>query len=201
MTLYWVTVKDFGQWIRYGKNGLDRSTSKQRTWNLIRLFGLKIIYFTYVLVLPIMFLPVPAWQVVVGFLLLHAVAGTILSVVFQLAHVVENTTYPIPDEKGNIENDWAVHQLATTADFARNNPIITFYVGGLNYQAIHHLFPRICHVHYPDLAPIVAETAKEFGVPYIYNESFSSAFASHIRTLNKLGRSEISFMAIANEMG
>jgi linoleoyl-CoA desaturase len=201
MTLYWCTVKDFGQWKRYGDAGLDRSSPAQRRFNLIRLIALKIIYFGYILVLPIILLPVPAWQVVLGFLLLHAVAGTILSVVFQLAHVVENTEFPLPDAKGNIENDWAVHQLATTADFARNNWLITFYVGGLNYQAIHHLFPRICHVHYPQLAPIVAQTAKEFGVPYIYNESFSSAFASHLRTLNKLGRKEISFMAIANEMG
>jgi linoleoyl-CoA desaturase len=201
MTLYWCTVKDFGQWYRYGKNGHDRAKGKDRALGLISIIGWKIFYISYIIVLPILILNVPAWHVILGFVLLHAVAGLILSVVFQLAHVVENTSFPMPDEKGNIENDWAIHQLMTTADFARNNKLITFYVGGLNYQAIHHLFPRICHVHYPQLAPIVAQTAKEFGVPYIYNESFSSALASHLKMLNKLGKKDISFMAIANEMG
>jgi len=71
----------------------------------------------------------------------------------------------------------------------------------LNYQAIHHLFPRICHVHYPKIAPIVAQTAKEFGVPYLYNDSFAKAFASHVRLLSKLGKKDVSFSAIANSMG
>lgn len=201
MTLYWSTTKDFGQWMRYKKHGHDRSEGMARFKSLMTIIIWKLIYFGYMLVLPIVLLDVPVWQIVCGFLLLHAVAGLILSIVFQLAHVVENTEFPLPDEKGNIENEWAVHQLATTADFAKKNWLVTFYVGGLNYQAIHHLFPRICHVHYPKIAPIVAETAKEFGVPYIYNESFGSAFASHIRMLSKLGRNEISFTAIANEMG
>lgn len=201
MTLYWSTTKDFGQWWRYKKHGHDRSEGLQRFKSLMVIVLWKLIYFGYMMVLPIMVLDVPVWQVITGFLLMHAVAGLILSVVFQLAHVVENTEFPLPDEKGNIENEWAIHQLQTTADFAKNNWLVTFYVGGLNYQAIHHLFPRICHVHYPKIAPIVAETAKEFGVPYIYNESFGSAFASHIRMLSKLGRKEISFTAIANEMG
>jgi linoleoyl-CoA desaturase len=201
MTLYWSTTKDFGQWLRYKKHGHDRSEGWARFKSLMTIVLWKAAYFGYILVLPILLLDVQWYVVLGGFVLLHAVAGLILSVVFQLAHVVENTEFPMPDEKGNIQNEWAIHQLQTTADFARNNWLITFYVGGLNYQAIHHLFPRICHVHYPKLAPIVAETAKEFGVPYIYNESFGSAFLSHLRMLNKLGSKDISFMAIANEMG
>ena len=121
--------------------------------------------------------------------------------VFQLAHVVEHTTFPMPDATGNIENEWAIHQLETTADFAKNSWLITFFVGGLNYQAIHHLFPRICHVHYPEIAPIVEATAKEFGVPYLYNETFGKAFISHVRIIARLGKDEASFSAIANSMG
>ena len=132
---------------------------------------------------------------------MHAVAGLILSVVFQLAHVVEEAHFPVPDEKGNIENEWAIHQMETTADFSRKSWLITYYVGGLNYQTEHHLFPRICHVHYPKLAPIVEATAKEFGVPYIYNETFITALKSHMSVISKLGRDDVTFAAIANSMG
>lgn len=201
MTLYWTTAKDFIQHFEFIKQGHNRESKRDQAKNLVRLIAWKLVYITYIIVLPMILLDLSFLQVFIGFLSLHAVAGIILSVIFQLAHVVEGTTFPTPDEKGNIENEWAIHQLETTADFAKNNPLITFYVGGLNYQAIHHLFPRICHVHYPAIAPIVEETAKEFGVPYLYNESFGKAFVSHIRILSKLGKNEITFMAIANSMG
>ncbi len=190
LTLFWTTGKDFIQYVRYGKEGNDRAQGKERIKNLFVIIGWKLFYFAYMLALPIMILETPWYAIVLGFLLLHAVAGLILSVVFQLAHVVEDASFPLPDANGNIESEWAIHQLQTTADFAKDNWLVTFYVGGLNYQAIHHLFPRICHVHYPQIAPIVAETAKEFGVPYLYNESFTSAFMSHVRVIGKLGRNE-----------
>lgn len=201
MTLYWTTAKDYDQFIRYGRLGHDRTKGFERFKNFMTIFLWKTFYLVYIVFIPIFVVGIVWWKVVLGFLLLHAVAGLILSVVFQLAHVVENTIFPMPDENGNIETEWAIHQLQTTADFARNNWLVTFYVGGLNYQAIHHLFPRICHVHYPAIAPIVAETAKEFGVPYIYNESFGSALMSHIRLISKLGRNEIKPMEILNNMG
>jgi linoleoyl-CoA desaturase len=201
MTLYWTTAKDFVQHFEFIKQGHNRESKKDQLKSLSRLILWKIVYYGYMIVLPMVLLDLSFLQVFIGFLSLHAVAGLILSIVFQLAHVVEGTSFPIPDEKGNIENEWAIHQLETTADFAKNNALVTFYVGGLNYQAIHHLFPRICHVHYPAIAPIVEQTAKEFGVPYLYNESFGKAFVSHIRILSRLGKKETSFLAIANSMG
>lgn len=201
MTLYWTTVKDFMQFARYGKDGVDRSNRKERLKNFFIIFNWKVFYLGYILILPIFVIGLVWWKVLLGFVLLHLVAGLILSVVFQLAHVVEDATFPLPDEKGNIETEWAIHQMQTTANFARNNWLITFYVGGLNYQVIHHLFPRICHIHYPKIEPIIEQTAKEFGVPYIYNKTFLSAFRSHVRVLNKLGRNEISPRVILNNMG
>jgi linoleoyl-CoA desaturase len=144
-------------------------------------------------------MPQPWWQIILGFLVLHAVAGLVLSLVFQLAHVVESTDFPEPDATGTIQNDWAIHQLETTANFAHKNPLLTFYVGGLNYQAIHHLFPKICHVHYPAIAPIVEATAKEYGVKYLYYPSFREALTSHVRMLRKLGVPE--FTHLMHEMG
>jgi linoleoyl-CoA desaturase len=201
MSLYWTTAKDFVQYIQFIKEGHNRETTGKKLLSLLTIIGWKIVYIGYIIVLPMLLLHLNFGQVFIGFVSLHVVAGLILSIVFQLAHVVEETTFPIPDEKGNIDNEWAIHQLNTTADFSRNNWLITYYVGGLNYQAIHHLFPRICHVHYPAIAPIVAKTAKEFGVPYIYNDSLGSAFMSHMRVIAKLGRNETTFKAIAGSMG
>jgi linoleoyl-CoA desaturase len=107
----------------------------------------------------------------------------------------------MPNEKGNIENEWAIHQMQTTADFSRGNWLITYFVGGLNYQIEHHLFPRICHIHYPKIAPIVEQTAKEFGIPYLYNATVGKAFVSHLTVLSQLGKNDLKFSAIANSMG
>jgi linoleoyl-CoA desaturase len=201
MSLYWTTAKDFVQYIEFIKKGHNKESKTDQLKTLLTILIWKAVYWGYIIVLPIVLLHLSIGQVLLGFLSMHMVAGLILSIVFQLAHVVEDTSFPIPDKNGNIENEWAIHQLNTTADFARNNWFITYYVGGLNFQAIHHLFPRICHVHYPKIAPIIENTAKEFGIPYLYNESFTSAFISHLRVISKLGRNETNFSAIANSMG
>ncbi|MDQ3048813.1 MAG: acyl-CoA desaturase [Bacteroidota bacterium] len=201
MSLYWIMAKDIVQYIQFNKEGQHRDSTAQKALTLARIIFWKSVYFTYMIVLPIVVLDISWVYVIIGFLTMHTIAGLILSIVFQLAHVVEETKFPMPDEKGNIENEWAIHQLETTADFSRDSWFITYYVGGLNYQAIHHLFPRICHVHYPKIAPIVEATAKEFGVPYIYNETFGKAFASHMRIISKLGRDEVTFSAVASHMG
>jgi linoleoyl-CoA desaturase len=202
MSLYWTTVKDFVQYFEFIKQGHNRGSKGKRILDLVTIIGWKLVYWGYIIVLPTLLLEnVTFIQVLIGFLSLHVVAGLILSIVFQLAHVVEDTTFPIPDDKGTIENEWAIHQLNTTADFSKNNWLITYYVGGLNYQAIHHLFPSICHVHYPKIAPIVEQTAKEFGIPYLYNESIGSAFVSHMKVISRLGKNETTFSAIAHNMG
>ncbi|HXH19054.1 MAG TPA: acyl-CoA desaturase [Chitinophagales bacterium] len=188
MTFYWATGKDFVQYVQFTKARHQGGSASERFRILSFIILWKLFYYFYMLALPLLLLDVAWWQVIVGFCTLHFVAGLILSVVFQLAHVVEGTSFPEPDEKGNIENEWAIHQLHTTADFASNNRLLTFYLGGLNFQAVHHLFPRVCHVHYPKIASIVRQTATEFGVPYLYNPSLRAALASHIRHLRKLGR-------------
>ncbi len=201
MSLYWTTAKDFVQYFEFNKGGQHRDSGFQKFITLMGLIIWKAIYFTYIFALPMIFVHLSFLQVLVGFLTLHSISGLILSIVFQLAHVVEGTKFPVPDEKGNIENEWAIHQMQTTADFCRGNWLITYYVGGLNYQIEHHLFPRICHVHYPEIAKIVESTAKEFGVPYIYNDSLWKALKSHMSIISKLGKNDVSFFAIANNMG
>ena len=114
--------------------------------------------------------------------------GLFLACVFQPAHVVPETDYPVPDEQGNMENHWAIHQLLTTTNFAPSSKIFSWFVGGLNYQIEHHLFPNVCHVHYRKLSEIVKKTAKEFSLPYYTQPSFLKALIQHGRMLYKLGR-------------
>ena len=116
-------------------------------------------------------------------------AGLILSVVFQLAHTVEETAFPVPDGDANrIENEWAIHQIETTANFATKNKIISWLVGGLNFQIEHHLFPKVSHIHYPEISKIIKQTCTEFGVKYIEYRRMRHALVSHTMHLKKMGR-------------
>ena len=118
---------------------------------------------------------------------MHYTAGLILSVIFQLAHMVENNEMPMPNEVGEMKNTWAIHQLFTTTNFATNNKIINWFSGGLNHQVEHHIFPNISHIHYDKISKIVKETAQEFNLPYNEYESTREAIRSHFRHLRMLG--------------
>jgi len=159
-----------------------------KEWTI--LLASKIFYYTYMIVIPLLVLPFAWWQVLLGFVTMHYVAGFILAIIFQPAHVVEGTEYPLPDDGGNIYNTWAIHQLFTTTNFAQNNRLLSWYVGGLNYQVEHHLFTNVCHVHYKKLSKIVEETAKEFGLPYKSKKTFRDAMIGHYRILKELGNKE-----------
>jgi linoleoyl-CoA desaturase len=125
----------------------------------------------------------------VGFLVFGAFTGVFLSVVFQLAHSVEEAEFPLPDKVTNkLENDWAVHQLKTTANFATQNKVLSWFIGGLNFQVEHHLFPHISHVHYPAISKIIKKTCQEYNVPYIEHKKMRRAFISHIQHLRGLGQ-------------
>ncbi len=188
LTLYWALLKDFLQYAKYKKEGINKNSSKQNRVLLFKMVIDKVLYFFVFLFAPIYFFHLPSGETTLGFLAMHFVAGVVLTVIFQLAHTVEGTTYPLPDESGTIENNWAVHQMNTTVNFSRHSKLITWYLGGLNFQVEHHLFPTICHVHYPAISEIVKTTAEEFGVPYLENDTFLQAVNSHIASLRGFGR-------------
>ncbi len=187
VTFYWVTWKDFGQYIRYTRTGVNKNTPAQNRVFLAKLIVIKLAYFALFVGFPIL-AGVAVWQVIAGFLLMHALGGIILTIIFQLAHSVEETIYPLPNEQGIIEAEWAIHQMQTTVNFSRHNRILSWYVGGLNFQVEHHLFPKICHTHYPHIAGIVQNTAKEFNVPYLEHKSFYHAMRSHFAMLRRFGK-------------
>lgn len=187
MTLLKV-IRDFTQLAEYNAAGYTKQNQKSPTLEYIKMIIVKVIYFALIIGLPILLTDYLWWQVVLGFIIMHWVTGFVLGTIFQMAHVVEGVIQPLPNEAGMIDKDWAVHELETTANFARNNRFLNWYIGGLNFQIEHHLFPHICHVHYPKISPIVEQTAKEFGLPYHLKPTFREALASHVNRLKELGR-------------
>jgi len=187
LTLYWTLLKDFVQFFKYTKEGVNKESKESNRITLLKIVLSKLVYFLVFFILPMVILKMPVGPFVIGYLLMQFVAGLVLTVIFQLAHTVEETSHPVPNKSGTIENNWAIHQMNTTVNFSRKSNFISWYVGGLNFQVEHHLFPTICHVHYPALAPIVKATAEEYGVPYLENTTFMDALNSHIRTLKRFG--------------
>ncbi|TVR39357.1 MAG: acyl-CoA desaturase [Bacteroidia bacterium] len=182
---------DISKRVYYRKKGVTNISSLAYRRSMAWMIFSKVLYFGVIIGFPLLFTSLFWWQVLLGFVVMHLTAGTILSLIFQMAHVVEGPEQITPDENGKMPNSLIVHQLKTTSDFSRSNKILSWYVGGLNFQVEHHLFPKICHVHYPALAKIVETTTREFNMPYYVYESFAAAFMSHVRTLKKLGRVKV----------
>ncbi|WNJ20319.1 fatty acid desaturase [Pontibacter sp. G13] len=188
MTFSWVTFKDFRLVLRYNKKGLTRGKKQAVGPMMTRLFFAKVAYYTYILVLPLVLMDNAWWVIVGSWFTMHFIAGLILALIFQPAHVMPDSKYPLPDESGHMDNSWFIHQLLTTTNFSPNSKWFSWYVGGLNYQIEHHLFPSISHVHYPKLSKIVEETAKEFDLPYNKQPNFVKAVWEHGKMLYMLGR-------------
>lgn len=147
------------------------------------------------IVLPMIVAPVPWFVSLIGFFLMQFIAGFVLSVIFQMAHVIPSSDFPVPDESGNIQADWAVNQLYNTSNFAPKAKLLSWYVGGLNFQVEHHLFPNICHVHYKQISKIVKKTAIEYNLPYYSYTTFYGAIKDHATLLKNLGQHDVVLVA------
>lgn len=186
LIIEWMTVKDFMKVARYHRQGFFRSGWETARVTCIVLVK-KLVFYGIFLWIPLQLLPFSAFAIAGMFGTMLVVAGISMTIVFQLAHVVSGCEAE-GDPAQLSEKNWHVHQLETTCDFAHGNKLVSYLIGGLNYQVEHHLFPQICHVHYPAIAGIVRQTAKEFGVPYHYKNTFRDAVRSHYAHLRQLGK-------------
>ncbi|MCP3933402.1 MAG: acyl-CoA desaturase [Bacteroidetes bacterium] len=189
MTLSWAISKDFIQLRQYSKRGLTNSYGSFKSL-LAGIILWKVVFYAYILVLPMILSPFSPWFVLLCFLIMHYVAGLTLSTVFQSAHVMPEVEFPLPNEEGKIENNWAVHQMLTTSNFSPSSSFFSWFIGGLNYQVEHHLFPNICHVHYRKISKIVQKTAEEYEVPYHSHKYFLKALWLHAKLLKELGKKD-----------
>ncbi len=182
--IYWTLLSDYLKYFT-GKIG-STPLKKMKRKDHIMFWSFKAFYYCLFIVIPIVKLGFSKW--IIGYLIFSFTAGFILSIVFQLAHTVEDTSFPIPNElTGKLEDEWAIHQLKTTANFATGNKFISWYVGGLNFQVEHHLFPKISHVHYPAINKIVKQACKEYNVTYIEYKRMYQAIYSHVSFLKHMG--------------
>lgn len=184
LSVQWHFQSDFYEAIRgrIGKKRFPRPLGK----DLAVFLAGKFFFFTWAFVIPCLLHSIR--DVLAVYAIASVTLGITLSVVFQLAHVVNEASFPMPSaETGHMENEWAVHQVETTVNFARRNRLVSWFLGGLNFQIEHHLFPRICHIHYPSISVIVEATCIEYGVRYIAHPTLSAGLASHYRWLQKLG--------------
>lgn len=185
LPLKWHLYDDFHN-VMTGRIG-EHHLPRPKGVNLLTFVGGKVLFFSLALAIPMLLHP---WWIVLLFYGAAAfVQGVVLSVVFQLAHCVEPSSFPLPSaDTGRMDSAWAVHQVQTTVDFAQQNRPLTWFVGGLNFQIEHHLFPQVCHVHYPALAPLVQRTCNDFGLRYSSHPTLRAAIASHYRWLKRMGQ-------------
>ncbi len=187
LAMKWHFVDDYMTILR-GKIGTHKF-ARPKGWNLVIFIGGKAIFLTLAFGLPLFFHPF--WAVVLFYAVAVWVNGLLISIVFQLAHVVEEAQFPMPEaDTGKMATHWAVHQVQTTVNFARNNRILTWFLGGLNFQIEHHLMPRISHIHYPRLSRLVENTCKDFGLTYNAHTGFFQGVASHFRWLHRMAKPE-----------
>ncbi|MBL7766073.1 MAG: acyl-CoA desaturase [Chitinophagaceae bacterium] len=183
-TFNWILFDDYYKLATKKINNMEIRTMK--TSDHIEFWFGKILNFTLFFIIPAFIFGF--WWTLLGFFIMHAVLGLTLALVFQMAHVVEDIDFPIPNEKDKIENEWALHQVNTTANFAMGNKIISWLVGGLNYQVEHHLYPKISHVHYPEISKIVRDTCREMKITYHAFPTFGNALVSHFSFLKRVGQ-------------
>ena len=184
MAVKWHFYDDYRDFVlgRIGEHRVPRPTG----WELARFAFGKLVFLGLAFAIPLCFHSIGT--VLLVYALTAAVAGIVLSVVFQLAHTVGEAAFPIPHaESGCVENEWAIHQVETTVDFARRSRVAAWLLGGLNFQVEHHLLPRICHIHYPALSPLVEETCRDFGVTFSEHRTFWSGVAAHYSWLRAMG--------------
>jgi len=183
--LYWIFFSDFRKYFerKIGIMPLKKMEFKDHFY----FWFYKIISYSILVIIPILFAGLT--PTIVGFLISALVAGFILSTVFQLAHTVEHTSFPLIDKTtGKIEDEWAVHQLKTTANFATKNRFLSWFVGGLNFQIEHHLFPKVSHVHYPAISSIIKQACLEYKITYVEYKRMHHAVISHISFLKQMGK-------------
>jgi linoleoyl-CoA desaturase len=187
MAIKWQLFDDFRTLIRgrIGPHPIPRPRGAELAWLVIG----KLVFFTLAFAIPLWLHPFLV--VAATYVLFAVVLGLGLSVVFQLAHCVEDAEFPlVAEDARSVETPWAVHQLQTTVNFSRGNRFVTGLVGGLNYQIEHHLFPEISHCHYPAVACIVSDTCAELGIRYREHDSLLAGLGSHVRWLRRMGASE-----------
>lgn len=181
-SIHWLVFRDFVDFSSTPTN--TRKIKKHTKAQWFRLLGFKATYFTLFLLIPF-YVSDFQWWTVWGFMLMHVVASYTVAIALASAHVGEEAVFPVPDGNGKMYHSYSKHQLLTTTDFATDSLLITQLYGAFNHHVIHHLYPNICHIHYPALTGILIDTCREHGLKYQQNPSLSASISSHWKLLRE----------------
>lgn len=184
-TINWLHLRDYGDFFR------DRIGSfkvfRHPTREVVKLIGFKLLYLTYIVIIPLLF-SVLSWQLwLLAFLVMNFAASLLMTLALIPSHVAENSEFPLPNENGELPLSWSHHQVTTVTDFATGNVFLNFFFGGFNHHITHHLIPDVNHVHAVHITPIIKKTIEEYGMTYNYEDSFLNAYLSHFRLLRNNG--------------
>ncbi len=183
-TLNYAIIRDYKMLAKY----ISSSKVKPSFKFLAEFFFFKILYYSYVFLIPVLVFKVSIWIVLTYFLIGHFINGLFLALIFVTGHLTENTMYP-EVENNIVDNNWSSHVIQTTGDYAVTVPFMQWFVGGINLHVAHHLFPRVCHVHYKKISPVIKNVAQKHGIEYREIPGFFEALKSHFMLLKKLGDS------------
>lgn len=157
----------------------------------------KLFYLTYSLIIPLIVIDLPWWKILAGYLLVHMVLGSFIVLILFPGHLNEESKFTFPDADGNVKNNWVIHQVECTMNCASDNRFVTWIAGGLNTHVAHHLYPKVCHIHYFNITKIIREVARKHGVIYQEQGLFEALF-SHFKFLKAMGRSSDTSMFVTN---
>jgi len=191
-SLYMVFLKDFQMMAtkQYGNNAYINHPRKEYSILLVS----KFIYFMYALVIPLLVIKLPVWQILTGFVIIQLVLGIFLAVILFPVHALEGMPFPKPDDDGIIHNNWLTHQVETSSNYGANSRILNWVSGGLNTHIIHHIFPGVCHIHYYNLTRILRSVAKDYNIP-LHENTLLQALTAHLSYLKTMGRQKESVIS------
>ena len=180
-TLNWLFIRDIKDFLTYRKEQKTAKINARK--ELLKLVLCKLLYVTYMIVLPIIFLPISWPNIVLGFVLMNFIASALTTFFLITGHLTENSIFPQLDPDGNAEYSWILHQIITTTDFDSGNSSINSILGGFNHHVAHHIFPNVSHIHYPAITKIIIEMCNKHDLVYNSHETLGKAISSHLRLI------------------
>ena len=187
-SMHWLLFRDFKDFIDTPAN--SKEIKSHRKIELVRLILGKLIYILTMIGAPYQLLALELYQVILGFIVMQLAASYTVAIALASAHVGHGAEFPEPDDSNLLPYSFLMHQIITTTDFATNNPVVTHLYGAFNHHVIHHLFPHVCHIHYPSLTRILKETCEEYAIPYKENNTLLDAIYAHFQLLKQRGKEE-----------
>jgi linoleoyl-CoA desaturase len=183
-TLHWIFVKDF---IYLGKKNLANLKDQTHSLAFIaELIILKLLYLTFLIVLPALFTTATFQQIMIAFIAMHFIISLFFVLTLIISHLCLETEFPEVNENGELPYDYYEHQLAVSLDYHPESKLANFIFGGFNSHTAHHLFPNMQHTLYTHITPLIREKAIKHKLPY-HEKSIPRAIRSHFGYLKKLG--------------